>query len=77
METTSTESVHQKLEETSASLAAALQAVEEKIKQEDGQAAEYVHLWVGTGGWSRGERVRTRNEGVEGRSMRPHGERAR
>uniref|UniRef100_A0A8C6Y2A4 CASK interacting protein 1 n=1 Tax=Naja naja TaxID=35670 RepID=A0A8C6Y2A4_NAJNA len=36
----STESVHQKLEETSASLAAALQAVEEKIKQEDGQAAD-------------------------------------
>ncbi|XP_067318273.1 caskin-1-like isoform X1 [Anolis sagrei] len=36
----STECVHQKLEETSASLAAALQAVEEKIKQEDGQAAD-------------------------------------
>ncbi|XP_061456028.1 caskin-1 isoform X2 [Rhineura floridana] len=34
------ESVHQKLEETSASLAAALQAVEEKIKHEDGQAAD-------------------------------------
>jgi len=32
--------VQQKLEETSASLAAALQAVEEKIKQEDSQAAE-------------------------------------
>ncbi|XP_054851592.1 caskin-1 [Eublepharis macularius] len=34
------ESAHQKLEETSASLAAALQAVEEKIKQEDGQASD-------------------------------------
>lgn len=40
VESVSTESVHQKLEETSASLAAALQAVEEKIKQEDGQAEE-------------------------------------
>ncbi|CAI5792422.1 caskin-1 isoform X1 [Podarcis lilfordi] len=40
VEIVSTESVHQKLEETSASLAAALQAVEEKIKQEDGQAAD-------------------------------------
>ncbi|XP_042336640.1 caskin-1 isoform X2 [Sceloporus undulatus] len=40
VESTSTESVHQKLEETSASLAAALQAVEEKIKQEDGQTAD-------------------------------------
>ncbi|XP_044308436.1 caskin-1 isoform X1 [Varanus komodoensis] len=40
VENVSTESVHQKLEETSASLAAALQAVEEKIKQEDGQAAD-------------------------------------
>ncbi|XP_033022612.1 caskin-1 [Lacerta agilis] len=41
VEIISTESVHQKLEETSASLAAALQAVEEKIKQEDdGQAAD-------------------------------------
>ncbi|KAG8145420.1 hypothetical protein E2320_011956 [Naja naja] len=40
----STESVHQKLEETSASLAAALQAVEEKIKQEDGQAADTVSI---------------------------------
>ncbi|XP_066465524.1 caskin-1 [Tiliqua scincoides] len=40
VESASTESVHQKLEETSASLAAALQAVEEKIKQEDGQAAD-------------------------------------
>ncbi|XP_064376099.1 caskin-1 [Dromaius novaehollandiae] len=36
----SSEMAHQKLEETSASLAAALQAVEEKIKQEDGQAAD-------------------------------------
>ncbi|XP_037242790.1 caskin-1 isoform X2 [Falco rusticolus] len=34
------ELVQQKLEETSASLAAALQAVEEKIKQEDSQAAD-------------------------------------
>ncbi|XP_074135636.1 LOW QUALITY PROTEIN: caskin-1 [Sminthopsis crassicaudata] len=34
------ESAHQKLEETSASLAAALQAVEEKIKQDNGQAAD-------------------------------------
>ncbi|NWR25989.1 CSKI1 protein, partial [Emberiza fucata] len=34
------ELAQQKLEETSASLAAALQAVEEKIKQEDSQAAE-------------------------------------
>ncbi|KAH0631740.1 hypothetical protein JD844_019497 [Phrynosoma platyrhinos] len=40
VESVSTESVHQKLEETSASLAAALQAVEEKIKQEDGQTAD-------------------------------------
>ncbi|XP_053131984.1 caskin-1 isoform X3 [Hemicordylus capensis] len=40
VESVSTESAHQKLEETSASLAAALQAVEEKIKQEDGQAAD-------------------------------------
>ncbi|KAJ6653741.1 hypothetical protein lerEdw1_008768 [Lerista edwardsae] len=40
VESASTESAHQKLEETSASLAAALQAVEEKIKQEDGQAAD-------------------------------------
>uniref|UniRef100_A0ABM5EZ75 Caskin-1 isoform X3 n=1 Tax=Pogona vitticeps TaxID=103695 RepID=A0ABM5EZ75_9SAUR len=40
VETVSSESVHQKLEETSASLAAALQAVEEKIKQEDGQTAD-------------------------------------
>ncbi|XP_077172935.1 caskin-1 isoform X2 [Paroedura picta] len=39
-ETVSAESAHQKLEETSASLAAALQAVEEKIKQEDGQASD-------------------------------------
>ncbi|KAJ7306094.1 hypothetical protein JRQ81_010460 [Phrynocephalus forsythii] len=39
-ESVSTESVHQKLEETSASLAAALQAVEEKIKQEDGQTTD-------------------------------------
>ncbi|XP_015284512.1 PREDICTED: caskin-1 [Gekko japonicus] len=39
-ESASAESAHQKLEETSASLAAALQAVEEKIKQEDGQAAD-------------------------------------
>ncbi|XP_062444620.1 caskin-1 [Rhea pennata] len=36
----SSEMAHQKLEETSASLAAALQAVEEKIKQEDSQAAD-------------------------------------
>ncbi|XP_068919277.1 caskin-1 isoform X1 [Petaurus breviceps papuanus] len=34
------DSAHQKLEETSASLAAALQAVEEKIKQDNGQAAD-------------------------------------
>ncbi|KFU93356.1 Caskin-1, partial [Chaetura pelagica] len=34
------ELAQQKLEETSASLAAALQAVEEKIKQEDSQAAD-------------------------------------
>ncbi|XP_048349279.1 caskin-1 isoform X3 [Sphaerodactylus townsendi] len=40
VESVSAESVHQKLEETSASLAAALQAVEEKIKQEDGQASD-------------------------------------
>ncbi|XP_050824502.1 caskin-1 isoform X3 [Gopherus flavomarginatus] len=40
MESASPEMAHQKLEETSASLAAALQAVEEKIKQEDGQAAD-------------------------------------
>ncbi|XP_019397403.1 PREDICTED: caskin-1 isoform X1 [Crocodylus porosus] len=40
VESASTEMAHQKLEETSASLAAALQAVEEKIKQEDGQAAD-------------------------------------
>uniref|UniRef100_A0A8D0H2Z9 CASK interacting protein 1 n=1 Tax=Sphenodon punctatus TaxID=8508 RepID=A0A8D0H2Z9_SPHPU len=40
IEIVSTESVHQKLEETSASLAAALQAVEEKIKQEDGQVTD-------------------------------------
>ncbi|XP_062999395.1 caskin-1 [Elgaria multicarinata webbii] len=40
VESVSTESVHQKLEETSASLAAALQAVEEKIKQEDRQVAD-------------------------------------
>nr|XP_020660469.1 LOW QUALITY PROTEIN: caskin-1 [Pogona vitticeps] len=40
VESVSSESVHQKLEETSASLAAALQAVEEKIKQEDGQTAD-------------------------------------
>ncbi|XP_048721813.1 caskin-1 isoform X4 [Caretta caretta] len=39
-ESASPEMAHQKLEETSASLAAALQAVEEKIKQEDGQAAD-------------------------------------
>ncbi|KAM7151467.1 caskin-1 isoform 3-T3 [Macrochelys suwanniensis] len=39
-ESASPETAHQKLEETSASLAAALQAVEEKIKQEDGQAAD-------------------------------------
>ncbi|KAL8174975.1 UNVERIFIED_CONTAM: hypothetical protein K2H54_007693 [Gekko kuhli] len=39
-EIVSAETVHQKLEETSASLAAALQAVEEKIKQEDGQASD-------------------------------------
>ncbi|XP_067390332.1 caskin-1 isoform X2 [Emydura macquarii macquarii] len=39
-ESASPEAAHQKLEETSASLAAALQAVEEKIKQEDGQAAD-------------------------------------
>lgn len=31
---TSVEAVHQKIEETSASLAAALQAVEEKIKED-------------------------------------------
>uniref|UniRef100_A0A8C8VJY2 CASK interacting protein 1 n=1 Tax=Pelusios castaneus TaxID=367368 RepID=A0A8C8VJY2_9SAUR len=39
-ESASPEAAHQKLEETSASLAAALQAVEEKIKQEDGQASK-------------------------------------
>lgn len=40
VDSASPELVQQKLEETSASLAAALQAVEEKIKQEDSQAAE-------------------------------------
>lgn len=40
VEIVSAESAHQKLEETSASLAAALQAVEEKIKQEDGQPSD-------------------------------------
>ncbi|XP_043349629.1 caskin-1 isoform X1 [Dermochelys coriacea] len=39
-ESASPEMAHQKLEETSASLAAALQAVEQKIKQEDGQAVD-------------------------------------
>ncbi|XP_075755976.1 caskin-1 isoform X2 [Pelodiscus sinensis] len=39
-ESASPEAAHQKLEETSASLAAALQAVEEKIKQEDRQTAD-------------------------------------
>ncbi|XP_035419331.1 caskin-1 [Cygnus atratus] len=39
VDSASPELVQQKLEETSASLAAALQAVEEKIKQEDSQAA--------------------------------------
>ncbi|NXP54503.1 CSKI1 protein, partial [Heliornis fulica] len=38
------ELAQQKLEETSASLAAALQAVEEKIKQEDSQAADTVSI---------------------------------
>ncbi|NXY00009.1 CSKI1 protein, partial [Centropus bengalensis] len=40
VDTAGPELAQQKLEETSASLAAALQAVEEKIKQEDSQAAE-------------------------------------
>uniref|UniRef100_A0A8D0FSM2 CASK interacting protein 1 n=1 Tax=Strix occidentalis caurina TaxID=311401 RepID=A0A8D0FSM2_STROC len=40
IDSTSPELAQQKLEETSASLAAALQAVEEKIKQEDSQAAD-------------------------------------
>lgn len=40
VDTTGPELAQQKLEETSASLAAALQAVEEKIKQEDSQTAE-------------------------------------
>uniref|UniRef100_A0A8C9F023 CASK interacting protein 1 n=1 Tax=Pavo cristatus TaxID=9049 RepID=A0A8C9F023_PAVCR len=40
VDSASPELVQQKLEETSASLAAALQAVEEKIKQEDSQAAD-------------------------------------
>ncbi|XP_053937067.1 caskin-1 isoform X2 [Cuculus canorus] len=40
VDTTGPELAQQKLEETSASLAAALQAVEEKIKQEDSQAAD-------------------------------------
>ncbi|XP_074866828.1 caskin-1 isoform X2 [Carettochelys insculpta] len=40
VESASPEAAQQKLEETSASLAAALQAVEEKIKQEDGGAAD-------------------------------------
>ncbi|KAK2533600.1 Caskin1 [Columba guinea] len=40
VDTTGPELAQQKLEETSASLAAALQAVEEKIKQEDSQTAD-------------------------------------
>uniref|UniRef100_A0A8C3KAC3 CASK interacting protein 1 n=1 Tax=Calidris pygmaea TaxID=425635 RepID=A0A8C3KAC3_9CHAR len=40
VDTAGPELAQQKLEETSASLAAALQAVEEKIKQEDSQAAD-------------------------------------
>ncbi|XP_042684110.1 caskin-1 [Centrocercus urophasianus] len=40
VDSASPELVQQKLEETSASLAAALQAVEEKIKQEDSQATD-------------------------------------
>ncbi|XP_068002564.1 caskin-1-like isoform X3 [Melanerpes formicivorus] len=40
LDTAGPELAQQKLEETSASLAAALQAVEEKIKQEDNQAAD-------------------------------------
>ncbi|XP_064887251.1 caskin-1 isoform X4 [Columba livia] len=40
IDTTGPELAQQKLEETSASLAAALQAVEEKIKQEDSQTAD-------------------------------------